>query len=107
MANDSMLVHHVVFSLRDKSPKGKQAFIAALRELLREQSTAVYSAAGELADDIAWSVSDRDFDVAVLIVFPDKATHDAYQDSPPHLRFMDRHEADWTSLRAIDWYVKK
>ena len=100
-----MLAHQVLFSLHDNSPKARQAFIKACQELLREQSTAVYTAVGELADDIAWSVSDRDFDVALVIVFRDKAAHDAYQDSPPHVRFMERHEADWKSIRAIDWYV--
>jgi hypothetical protein len=105
MAAGRKLVHQVLFSLEDNSPPARQALVAGCRALLRDFPAVVYAAAGELADDISWSVSDRDYDVALLLVFPEKASQDAYQDSPQHERFIEQHSSNWKSVRSIDWYV--
>ncbi len=58
-----------------------------------------------LAEDIRWSVSDCDFDVALHLVFENRAAHDAYQDSPQHQRFLEENEGNWKAIRVFDAYV--
>jgi hypothetical protein len=99
-----MLVHHVLFTLTDRSPQARQDLVAACRSLAGLPGIE-YFAAGTLADDIQWSVSDRDFDVALLVVFRDKAAHDAYQDSPEHTQFLEQYGDGWAAVRSIDWYT--
>jgi hypothetical protein len=66
----------------------------------------VFFAVGTLAEDIHWSISDRDFDVALCLVFRDRAAHDTYQDSPEHGKFLEENEGSWSEIRVLDWYVE-
>jgi hypothetical protein len=97
--------HSVLFVLKDKSPQARQELIAACKRYLSGHAGIVFFAAGELAADIDWSVSDRDFDVLLHIVFRDRASHDAYQDSPEHATFLEKYGENWQRIRAIDAYV--
>jgi hypothetical protein len=100
-----MLAHSVYFSLSDNSREAKERLIAACKKHLTGHSGTVFFAAGTLADDINWSVSDRDFDVALHLVFESRASHDTYQDSPQHQQFLDENKANWKAIRVFDTYV--
>jgi hypothetical protein len=50
-------------------------------------------------------VNDRDFDVALHVVFKDKAAHDRYQADPRHLAFVEENKAHWKKVRVFDAYV--
>lgn len=102
-----MLAHTVLFKLKDRSEQSRQRLVAGCKRYLAAQPGTVFFAVGTLAEDIQWSMSDRDFDVALHVVFQDKAAHDAYQDSAEHGRFLDEHGADWTAIRVIDAYVER
>jgi hypothetical protein len=67
---------------------------------------AFYSA-GVLAEDLKRPVNDLNFDVALHIVFNDKASQDKYQDAPRHLEFIDKNKSLWKSVRVFDSYVSK
>ncbi len=105
MAAQPMLAHSVYFSLSDNSREAKERLLAACRKHLTGHPGTVFFAAGTLADDINWSVSDRDFDVALHLVFESRAAHDAYQDSPQHRQFLEENEANWKAIRVFDAYV--
>ena len=50
-------------------------------------------------------VNDRDFDVALHIVFADQAAHDLYQDAELHHRFIAENKAKWKKVRVFDSVV--
>lgn len=105
MASEVMLAHSVYFTLIDNSAKAKQNLVEACKKYLSGHTGMVCFAAGALADDIAWDVSDRDFDVALHLVFRNRAAHDQYQDSDRHLKFIQENEGNWKRIRAFDAYV--
>jgi len=102
-----MLAHTVLFTLKDKSDEAKWRLVAACKTYLSGHPGTVFFAAGTLAQDIRWPISDRDFDVALHLVFRDRATHDAYQDSAEHGKFLGENEANWQAIRVLDAYVEQ
>jgi len=106
MPDEKMLAHTVLFTLKDRSPESKTRLVADCKKYLSSHPGTVFFAAGTLAEEIQWSISDRDFDVALYLVFRDRAAHDAYQDSPEHAEFLDKHSATWSAIRVLDCYVE-
>lgn len=106
MTDRRKLVHSVYFSLNDNSPEAKKRLIEACQRHLAGHPGTVLFAVGTLADDIRWPVSDTDFDVALHLVFEDRAAHDAYQDSPRHEQFLAENEGTWSAIRVFDAYVE-
>ena len=47
-------------------------------------------------------MNDRDFDVALHVVFKDKAAHDEYQKTARHLKFIEENQANWKKVRVFD-----
>ena len=41
-------------------------------------------------------------DVALLVVFPDVAAHDVYQETPAHKQFIAAFKANWKQVRVFD-----
>ena len=60
-----------------------------------------------LTEDLKRPVNDLNFDVALHIVFTDKASQDKYQDAPRHLEFIEKNKALWKSVRVFDSYVSR
>src|SRR5262245_47044969 len=71
--------HMVYFTLKDSSPEAKQKLVAACKKYLGDHEGTVYFSAGVRGDDFKRDVNDRDFDVALQLVFRNKAAHDKYQ----------------------------
>jgi hypothetical protein len=101
-----MLAHTVYFTLTDASPAACCKLVEACKRDLSSHPGTVFFAAGTRATDIDWSVSDRDFDVVLHLVFRDRATHDAYQESKQHQRFLEEHESNWSQIRVFDANVE-
>lgn len=99
--SSSMLVHNVFFTLKDRTPEAKSALVASCTKFLTNHSGAIFYAAGTVAD-LDRPVNDRDFDVALTIVFKDRAAHDAYQTAPRHLEFIEANKATWAKVRVFD-----
>jgi hypothetical protein len=47
-------------------------------------------------------VNDRDFDVALFIVFESHAAHDAYQVADRHETFIAENAPNWAKVRVFD-----
>ena len=47
-------------------------------------------------------MNDRDYDIALVVVFEDRASHDAYQAAPRHHQFIDQCRAMWKKVRVFD-----
>jgi hypothetical protein len=96
------LAHIVVFTLHDGTPAKRAELVAACNKYLSRHDGAVYYSAGTLNAELARPVNDRAFDVALHVVFSSKAAHDAYQQHPRHLQFIEENKANWKQVRVFD-----
>lgn len=104
-AEDRMLSHDVYFSLKNPSPETSQQLVAACKKYLSGHPGTVWFAAGARAKELAREVNDQGFDVALHVVFKNKAAHDAYQKAPRHLKFIEESQGWWAKVRVFDSYL--
>lgn len=97
-----MLAHNVYFSLNDSSPAAIDKLVAACHKYLKDHPGVVFYAAGTLCKDLTRPVNDLNFDVALHVVFADRAAHDAYQTAPSHLKFIEENKPTWKQVRVFD-----
>lgn len=102
-----MLAHMVYFSLKDNSPAAKEKLVGACKKYLNDHPGTVYFSAGTLAEEFKRDVNDREWDVALHLVFKDKAAHDTYQDAARHDAFIKENKDNWRKVRVFDSYVSK
>ena len=102
-----MIAHNVYFSLKDNSPAAKAKLVAACKKHLTKHPGEVFFATGTLAEELNRPVNDRDFDVALHIVFEDMKSHDLYQDAPRHNQFIEENKENWKKVRVLDSVVEK
>jgi hypothetical protein len=100
-----MLAHSVFFSLNDNSPSAIQAMVDACKKYLSDHPGVLFFAAGTLNQELTRPVNDRDFDVALHVVFDSKASHDAYQVAPAHQQFIRENKPNWRLVRVFDAVV--
>jgi len=99
------LAHDVYFTLRDPAPANIDALVAACRKYLCVQPGIVFFAAGTLVPDLDRSVNDRDWHVALHVVFESKQHHDDYQSDATHNQFIEENKATWAKVRVFDSYI--
>jgi hypothetical protein len=97
-----MLAHTVFFSLNDPSETAVQKMLGDCRRFLSSHSGIVFFACGTPNQQLTRPVNDRDFDVALHIVFDSVAAHDAYQDAPSHHEFINDNKPNWKRVRVFD-----
>jgi hypothetical protein len=102
----AMIVHNVYFTLKDNSPAEKQKLVAACKKYLSNHPGVVFFAAGTRAEELNREVNDKDFDVALHIVFKDKADHDKYQEAETHKQFIEENKDNWKKVRVFDSVVE-
>ena len=100
------IAHMVYFTLKDNSPDAKLKLVNACKKHLAGHDGTVYFSAGVIGDDFKREVNDREFDVALHLVFKDKAAHDRYQDHPRHKQFIEEGKENWKKVRVFDSVVK-
>ena len=105
-AEEKMLAHDVYFSLKDNSPQAKERLIIACKKYLTEHPGTVWFAVGPLADEMKRDVNDRDFDVALHLVFKSKAAHDQYSKAERHTKFIEVNKDNWKKVRVFDSYLE-
>lgn len=101
------LVHNVFFKLHESTAENKKKLVAGCRKYLTKHDGEVYFAAGPIAEELKGGVNDRDFDVALTIVFKSKAAHDAYQPSKRHQEFIREYKAMFKKVRVFDSLAEK
>ena len=101
------LAHIVMFTLKDQSKESRLAFIASCQKYLTRHEGVLSFSVGEIARDVVEPVSDREFDVALHVVFKNKAASDAYQVSPRHKEFVAENKAKFAKVRVFDSYLAK
>ncbi len=95
------------FVLYSTDPEaGQQKLVAACKQYLSAHPGTVFFACGTLQKELDRPVNDRQFDVALHVVFESLAAHDAYQDAPLHLKFVEENRANWKQVRVFDSAVE-
>lgn len=97
-----MLGHHVYFTLHDNSSEAATALTKSCHKYLADHDGIVFFAAGTRNTELTREVNDQNFDVALLVVFRDKAAHDAYQVAPAHDAFIAANKDNWRRVRVFD-----
>lgn len=100
-----MLAHDVYFTLKDRSDAAKQQLVNACQKYLSDHPGTVWFDAAVLASEYAREVNDREFDVALHLLFKDQAAHEAYQTAPKHLQFIEENKDAWAKVRVFDSWV--
>ena len=93
--------HMVYFSLDDRSDEAIDRLVAECNAYLADHPGTVYFGAGRLANTMR-EVNDRDFDVALQLVFESREAHDAYQTAQRHDEFIARNKDNWARVRVFD-----
>ncbi|WP_437229716.1 Dabb family protein [Planctomicrobium sp. SH661] len=101
-----MLSHNVFFTLEDDSPAAVEKLVADCQKYLKNHPGVVFFAAGTVGNEFARPVNDRMYDVALHVVFTDKAAHDFYQTVPDHLKFIEENKPNWKQVRVFDSWVE-
>lgn len=104
-AAEPQLAHMVFFTLAEDNAANRDSLVAACQKYLSDHDGTVYFSAGAIADDLTREVNDREFDVALHLVFANKAAHDVYQTHPQHLEFIENNKHLWSGVRVFDSYI--
>ena len=104
-AAEPQLSHSVMFTLKDRSAKSREAFVASCEKYLTGHRGAVSFTIGTIAEDVKEPVSDREFDVALHVVFEDKAALAEYLKSERHNQFVAQIKDKIAKVRVFDSYL--
>jgi hypothetical protein len=99
------LAHMVFFTLKDRTPEGREKFVKVCHKYLSNHPGTVFFAVGTIAEDVVEPVSVRDFDVALHLVFESKEAEARYLADPRHDQFVKEHKDAWSKVRVFDSYV--
>lgn len=105
-AEEPQIGHMVFFTLKDSTPENRQKLVDACKKYLKDHDGVVYFSAGPRAEQFNREVNDRDWDVALHLVFKNKAAHDKYQDAKTHLQFIEENKDGWKKVRVFDSEIK-
>lgn len=101
-ADQPQIGHMVFFTLKDRTDANRAKLIAACNTHLTQHEGTVYYSAGAMAPEFDRDVNDREWDVALHLVFASRAAHDKYQDHPRHLKFIEENKELWAKVRVFD-----
>lgn len=99
--------HDVYFTLKDNSARAKKKFLAAGKKYLTDHPGVLWFAMGPLVEEMKRDVNDRDFDIALHLVFKNKAALDQYAISERHQTFLKENRETWNKVRVFDSFVEE
>jgi hypothetical protein len=97
-----MLAHNVYFTLNDNSAAATEKLLADCKKYLTGHPGTVFFAVGTRIVDLDRPVNVRDFEVALQVVFENRAAHDKYQQADRHLAFIAENKGNWKQVRVFD-----
>lgn len=98
-----VMFHHLVFFYlrKDLTPAQRSDFESKLRGLARIVSISSCDIGRPAA--IERAVVDSSYDFGVMLLFKDKAGHDAYQVDPIHQEFVASCKSYWSAVKIYDF----
>ncbi|MEX0938909.1 MAG: Dabb family protein [Pirellulales bacterium] len=100
------VAHMVFFTLKDDSPAARQKMTDACQKYLSDHPGTAYFSAGTRAEQFDRPVNDKEFHIALHVVFNTQADHDRYQTAEKHLKFIEENRDNWEEVRVFDSHVK-
>ena len=97
-----MLAHNVFFKLKDSSDEAIKKLCDSGREFLSGHPGEAFFAIGTLNKELDREVNDKEFDVALHVIFETKEAQDVYQTADRHLKFIELNKDNWASVRVFD-----
>lgn len=104
-AEDAPVGHMVFFTLKDRTPANRDALLAGCKKYLGGHEGTLYFSVGTRGTEFNRDVNATDWDIALHLVFKNKAAHDKYQDAPRHLKFIEENKALWGKVAVYDSYL--
>lgn len=98
----SPLAHIVFFTLAESGEANCKQLIEGCKRYLDKHEGLDYFGVGVNAPEYDRDVNDRDYDVALHLIFKTAADQDAYQTHPRHLEFLDKFKHLWKRVRVFD-----
>lgn len=104
-ASAAPLAHMVFFTLKEDTPETRDTLVEACQEHLSGHEGTLYFSVGAIADELKRDVNDREFDIALHLVFESRDAHDRYQEHPRHLRFIEEIRPLLDGVRVFDSHL--
>ena len=96
------LAHIVFFTLAESNEANRAKLITGCKKHLQDHDGVVHFSVGVNAPEYNRDVNDRDYDVALHLVFATAKDQDAYQTHPRHLKFVQECKPLWKKVRVFD-----
>ena len=96
------LAHIVFFTLAESNDANRSKLVEACKKYLAKHEGVVYFGVGARAPEYDRPVNDRDYDVALHLVFATARDQDVYQTHPQHLKFVEECKGLWKQVRVFD-----
>jgi hypothetical protein len=100
------LAHIVFFTLTESNDDNRAKLIEGCKKYLDKHDGVVYFGVGVIAPEYNREVNDRDYDVALHLVFETAKHQDAYQTHPRHVKFVEECQGLWKKVRVFDSRLK-
>jgi len=100
------LAHIVFFTLNEPSEASREKLIDGCKRHLDNHDGLTFFGVGVNAPEYDRDVNDRDYDVALHLVFATAKDQDAYQTDPRHLEFLKECKPLWKKVRVFDSSLK-
>jgi Stress responsive A/B Barrel Domain len=100
------LAHIVFFTLAERSDVNRAKLIDGCKKYLDKHHGVVHFSVGVNAPEYDREVNDRDYDVALHLVFATAKDQDTYQTHPRHLEFVKECKSLWKKVRVFDSTLK-
>lgn len=100
------LAHIVFFTLAEPSDTNRAKLIQGCKKYLDNHHGVVYFGVGLNAPEYNRDVNDRDYDVALHLVFATANDQDVYQTHPRHMEFVKECKPLWKKVRVFDSTLK-
>ena len=105
-ADEPAVAHMVYFQLKDNSAENQKKLVEACKKYLKNHEGVLYFSAGVRAAKIAEPVSAKDWDVALHLVFKNKAALDKYGPHADHQKFIAENKDNWKSVKVFDSLIE-
>jgi hypothetical protein len=100
------LAHIVFFTLAERTPENREKLVANCKKYLDKHDGLTHFSVGVNAPEYDRPVNDRDYDVAIHLVFATAKDQNAYQTAPRHLEFIKESKSLWAKVRVFDSYIE-
>jgi hypothetical protein len=94
--------HSVYFKLKEPTTENVDALVADIKDKLDGHPGVLVFNVGVVGTDFTRPVNDNNFEVALYLLFENRAAHDTYQVSERHQAYIAGNKESWAAVRVFD-----